>query len=265
MAWFSGSSAAKVAEKVPDAATMKDSKADLVKEQGMVLVSAKAARTVLHDLHVKNGKLKMVKVHGKMKGGAKGGKPSIYEGNLTVPILIVAGGGGVFGDLISSSALISSSDFGSYSALFDTMRCSGIRLMYQPFAAGAAPNTGVIATVGNHVPVVAVFDPELTGTMPITFAQAVNNRDWTDKRNNVLHSTDKALDHTFHTPTARKLVAETKGAMNGTLGDWMDIGSYTSPAPGGGVSFSTFSQSTNANIQFGYMIVTFLCQWSYRL
>jgi len=261
MAWFSGSSAAKAAEKLPELPPMKDSKVDLVKEQGMVLASNKLTKSVLRDLHVKSGKMKSLG----SKGGGKKGSPAIFQGNMTFPFAVQAGGGGVFGVLIGGTLMLSSADFGSFTTLFDIVRITGITLMYQPNASGAQPNTGVVATVGNHVPFIAVYDPELSGTAPITYVGAATTRDWTDRKTNVMSNTSRSLDRTWHTPVGRKVVAELTGATVPTLGDWTDTGILTAPGIAGGVSFSTVTQASNASIVFGQAIVTYHAQWSYRL
>jgi len=193
-------------------------------------------------------------------GRSSSGAPT-YHANVMTPVPVTASSN-VYNQLIGGLVLSTATDFTELSTLFDTVRVKGIVVKYRPIAAGVAPpNAG---SVGFHVPMTAIFDPQTPSAIP--FGTAVNSRDWMDEKSNIFRDTSLAWDHHFVMPYGKTVF--TTNAPNSSLSNWNDINQVASCDGGVSISIESIANGgtgLNSATQFGYIIACYLCEWTYRI
>lgn len=217
-------------------------------------LSSKAMREAVRHMHVKSGRLGHT---GKHSSGA-----NVFRGGVVAPLVVQTNGSGVYNIIMGDALFAASTDYASFSALFDISRVTSVSLMYRPRGGGANPLI-TSTTFGTHVPMAVAFDPEALA--PSSWSTLSSSRDWTQTHINSFTSTDVKLTHHFPTSSGKKVMADNGSATNPALGQWVDNLSYSAGRVDGGVLLAVYPDPLNVSTILGSLFVVFETEWSYRL
>jgi len=193
------------------------------------------------------------------KSHGKGGQPPIVKANINTGAIALVCAAGVCQQFVGAAALTSAPDFASLVALFDIVRVTGFTLGYSPIA---PTQVTAVGTQPIHQPLWISGDPDAVGA--VSFLTLLGSRLLTEKQN-LFTNTSKVIKYSYRFPTDKKVVTVAAGVLNSAFGVWTDAAATAVNLCHGGLQIAAASSGGNAALGYGFMQVTFHCEWSNRL